>query len=71
MFIGCFRKLLNWDFNSIITEYRSFAGSKSRYGNEQFIELFDLDLVCIPKDGPEFYIYHRRLYVEENRKIER
>ncbi|EGF79271.1 hypothetical protein BATDEDRAFT_6727, partial [Batrachochytrium dendrobatidis JAM81] len=43
--VGCLRKLQGWNFNSIVVEYRSFAGNKSRYVNEQFIELFDLDLV--------------------------
>jgi protein tyrosine/serine phosphatase len=45
--IGCLRKLIGWNFNAIIFEYRSFAGNKSRMANEQFIELFDIDLVSI------------------------
>ncbi|KAJ3130251.1 hypothetical protein HK098_004298 [Nowakowskiella sp. JEL0407] len=40
--IGCLRKLQNWNFNSIIMEYRGFAGTKTRFAIEQFIELFDL-----------------------------
>lgn len=48
MVIGCLRRLQNWNLNSVVHEYRSFAAAKTRYVNEQFIELFDTDLVCIP-----------------------
>lgn len=43
--IGCFRKLQHWNLTSILEEYRRYAGSKVRILNEQFIELFDTDLV--------------------------
>ena len=46
--IGCLRKLMGWNLNSIVAEYRSFAGNRSRYIIEQFIELFDLDLITLP-----------------------
>ncbi|PWN22132.1 putative tyrosine phosphatase family protein [Microstroma glucosiphilum] len=43
--IGCLRKLQMWCLSSILEEYRRFAGPKVRVMNEQFIELFDIDLV--------------------------
>ena len=43
--IGCLRKLQGWNLTSILEEYRRHAGSKFRLLNEQFIELFDCDLV--------------------------
>eukprot|EP01062_Namystynia_karyoxenos_P024087 TRINITY_DN19351_c0_g1_i1.p1 TRINITY_DN19351_c0_g1~~TRINITY_DN19351_c0_g1_i1.p1 ORF type:complete len:192 (+),score=63.83 TRINITY_DN19351_c0_g1_i1:93-668(+) len=43
--IGCLRKLQRWNLASILTEYRRYAGNKGRLDNEQFIELFDVDLV--------------------------
>ncbi|KAK5584561.1 hypothetical protein ACTFIV_010895 [Dictyostelium citrinum] len=43
--VGCLRKLQRWNLTSIFEEYRRFAGSKVRLLNEQFIELFDTDLV--------------------------
>ncbi|CAO1621916.1 unnamed protein product [Parajaminaea phylloscopi] len=43
--IGTFRKLQRWALSSILEEYRRYAGSKIRIMNEQFIELFDIDLV--------------------------
>ena len=35
-----------------VWQYRAYAGSKARYLNEQYIELFDLDLVTLPKQLP-------------------
>ncbi len=46
--IGCLRKVQQWNLASIFSEYRRYAGSKMRSMNEQFIELFDTDLVRIP-----------------------
>jgi protein tyrosine/serine phosphatase len=47
--VGCLRKLQGWNLTSVIQEYRAFCGSKSRYVVEQFIELFDLDLIVLPR----------------------
>ncbi|KAJ2866952.1 hypothetical protein FB639_004983, partial [Coemansia asiatica] len=44
MLVGCLRKLQHWNFNSVVYEYRSFAGGKGKYNQELFIELFDTDL---------------------------
>ncbi|GJD12728.1 Probable tyrosine-protein phosphatase [Galdieria sulphuraria] len=52
--IGCLRKLQRWNLTSIFEEYRRFAGSKVRLLNEQFIELFDTDLVRIPPNYPNW-----------------
>ncbi|KDE04360.1 hypothetical protein MVLG_05239 [Microbotryum lychnidis-dioicae p1A1 Lamole] len=46
--IGCLRKLQRWTLSAIFAEYASLAGSQSRDIEEQFIELFDTDLVVIP-----------------------
>jgi len=43
--IGCMRKLQKWNLTSIFEEYRRYAGPKVRVLNEQFIELFDTDLI--------------------------
>ncbi|KAK1924944.1 protein-tyrosine phosphatase [Papiliotrema laurentii] len=43
--VGCYRKLQRWALSSILEEYRRYAGMKVRVLNEQFIELFDTDLV--------------------------
>lgn len=52
--VGCLRKLEHWHLSSIFEEYRRFAGTKVRLQNEQFIELFDIDLVSIPEDAPKW-----------------
>lgn len=46
--IGCLRKLQHWSLSSIFEEYHRHADAKGRLPNEQFIELFDTDLVNIP-----------------------
>jgi hypothetical protein len=43
--VGCLRKLSGWNLTSILIEYRHFAQTKARNVHEQFIELYDLDLV--------------------------
>ena len=48
VFVAILRKYQNWNLNSILMEYKSFAGTKSRYVNEQFIEAFDIDLLAVP-----------------------
>ncbi len=47
--VSCLRKMQYWSLTSILDEFRSFTGEKGyRYANEQFIELFDPDLITIP-----------------------
>jgi protein tyrosine/serine phosphatase len=43
--IGCLRKYQKWSFISIFEEYRRFGGLRYQQPHEQFIELFDTDLV--------------------------
>ncbi|RUS18125.1 protein-tyrosine phosphatase [Endogone sp. FLAS-F59071] len=52
--VGCLRKLQRWSLTSILEEYRRYAGSKVRVLNEQFIELFDTDLVRKPLNHPNW-----------------
>nr|CCC94675.1 putative tyrosine phosphatase [Trypanosoma congolense IL3000] len=49
---GCLRKLQGWNLVSILEEYRRYAQDKSRADNEEFIALFDKDLVSMElRDG--------------------
>ncbi|KAJ3146611.1 tyrosine-protein phosphatase required for protection against superoxide stress (By similarity) [Geranomyces variabilis] len=53
--IGCLRKLQRWNLTSIFEEYRRYAGPKVKVLNEQFIELFDTDLVSsVPGKPPSW-----------------
>ncbi|KAI9281145.1 tyrosine phosphatase family-domain-containing protein, partial [Sporodiniella umbellata] len=69
--VGCLRKLEYWNFSSILTEYRAYAGSKARYVNEQFIELFDLDLVTLPRCLPSWFIEQQKMLAEEKQETQR
>jgi len=53
--LGCLRKAQQWSLTSIFDEYRRFAGNKVRQINEQFIELFDTDLVEVPPNPPKWF----------------
>ena len=46
--VGCLRKIRKWSMISIFEEYRRFCGTKMQQEYEQFIELFDVDLVNTP-----------------------
>lgn len=50
--VGCLRKLRKWSMISIFEEYRRFCGTKVQQEYEQFIELFDNDLVHLPISSP-------------------
>ncbi|KAL2917700.1 tyrosine-protein phosphatase required for protection against superoxide stress (By similarity) [Polyrhizophydium stewartii] len=52
--VGCLRKLQRWNLTSIFEEYRRYAGPKVRILSEQFIELFDTDLIRVPLNHPKW-----------------
>jgi hypothetical protein len=40
---------------SILEEYQRYAGERARQSDEQFIELFDTDLIRIPSTLPSWF----------------
>lgn len=53
--LACLRKLQHWSLISIFEEYRRYAGgSRLQQQHEQFIELFDTDLIPITDCAPDF-----------------
>lgn len=47
--IGCLRKIQRWNLSAIFDEFRRYYGNGKPSGiHEQFIELFDVELVPIP-----------------------
>jgi|SaaInlStandDraft_7_1057024.scaffolds.fasta_scaffold129507_1 hypothetical protein len=46
--VACLRRLQGWSLTSALEEYRLFAAGKARLSNEQFVEMFDIDLVTVP-----------------------
>ncbi|KAF9124397.1 hypothetical protein BGW39_008227 [Mortierella sp. 14UC] len=69
-FMGCLRRLQHWNLSSIIVEYRAYAGSKARYVNEQFIELFDIDWITLPANLPAWWIEQETMWHEEEEERE-
>lgn len=64
--VGCLRRLQFWSLTSILAEYRSFTGnSKARYANEQYIELFDPSLICVPERPPQWLTSQMELMRQE------
>lgn len=56
--IGCLRKLQRWSNSAIFDEFRRFYGTGKPSGiHEQFIELFDVELVPVP-EGIERLPFH-------------
>lgn len=53
--VACLRRLQGWNLTSILHEYRRYAKHR-RLFNEQFIELFDVDLVTLPRNLPTWWI---------------
>lgn len=48
----------------VCRQYRNLASSiKTRFENEQFIELFDTDLVTLPQQLPDWFVHNQKLMV--------
>jgi len=70
--VGCLRRLQNWNLTSILVEYRMFTQqSNTRYVNEQFIELFDVDLVTLPPSLPDWFVAQRNMLAEEEEECKK
>eukprot|EP01083_Nonionella_stella_P063454 164881_1 len=67
--IGCLRRMQNWNLTSIFNEYDLYAGQRSRTGICQFIELFDMDIVSLPKSLPNWFSMAEALMSKEREDI--
>jgi len=68
--VGCLRRLQNWSLTSILVEYKSYSCHRStRFGDEQFIELLDVDLVTLPPNLPIWFIEQRKMMEEEQAQL--
>jgi len=65
---ACLRRLQSWNITSILDEYKRYAGTHTRYFNEQFIELFDVDLVTLPPNMPKWFIEQQKMMLEEQQQ---
>jgi len=68
--VACLRKLLDYNLTSILQEYRDYAQANTRALNEQFIELFDTDLVTLPPEErlPSWFLYWRKMRDDEEKE---
>lgn len=48
-FVGVLRKMLKWNYSSVVSEYRIFSGAKPHYMAEIFLEM--VDIKCMAWDG--------------------
>ncbi|KAG5357155.1 putative tyrosine-protein phosphatase OCA1 [Yarrowia sp. C11] len=48
-FVGALRRMLKWNYSSVVAEYRIFSGAKPHYMAEIFLEM--IDLKCVAWDG--------------------
>lgn len=64
--VGCLRRFQCWAISSILYEYRLFTHSPILYdANKQFIEHFDVSLVTLPSQIPEWLQYQDELLESE------
>ncbi|KAL6628636.1 protein-tyrosine phosphatase [Neocallimastix sp. 'constans'] len=55
--IGCLRKLQNYSMNSIFDEYIRYAGPKLRISDQEFIEIFPVNIIKLnPEYLPESFL---------------
>jgi len=54
--VGCLRRLQNYNLTYILEECQSYGST--RYVNDQFIELFDVDMVSLPLRLPSWFLLH-------------
>jgi protein tyrosine/serine phosphatase len=66
--VGCLRRLMGYNLTFILEECRSYG--TTRFTNEQFIELFDCELITLPKNLPDWFIEHQRMKKEEEEEEE-
>jgi len=53
--VGCLRRLQQWSLSATLDEYRRYAAPSPRAATEQFIELFDCDLLALPVNLPPWF----------------
>ncbi len=63
--VGCLRRLQEWNLASILDEYRSYAAPSPRLFCEQFMELWDCDLLTLPDKLPAWFERQQALLEED------
>lgn len=69
--VGCLRRLQNWNLASALDEYRSYAAPSPRLFCEQFIELWDCDLLTLPATLPAWFERQQALLEDDGERWRR
>jgi hypothetical protein len=59
--VGCLRRLQQWTLSSALDEYRAYSAPSARLSVEQFIELWDCDLLTLPSSLPLWFESQQQL----------
>jgi hypothetical protein len=65
--VACLRRLQHWNMTSILVEM-SLGFTNSKFSNEQFVELFDTDLVTLPQHLPEWFVDQEAMWLAEKQE---
>jgi hypothetical protein len=63
--VGCLRRLQHWSLSATLAEYRLYAAPSPRLGVEQFVELWDCDLLTLPDELPPWFVHQSELLEED------
>ena len=66
--VGCLRRLQRWTLAATLAEYRLYAAPSPRLAVEQFIELWDCDLLTLPADVPSWFARQLEM-LEDDREL--
>ena len=61
--IGCLRRVQEWSFTSILSEFRQLCWPLRLNDFEQFIESFNVSLVVTEENVPDYLLTHDHLKV--------
>lgn len=72
LLIACLRKLQSWSIVSIINELRFHISSQREiFDLEQFIELFNPEMLSLPSTLPAYLAFHESLITDEMKLCDR
>jgi hypothetical protein len=69
--VACLRRVQEWSFVSILSEFRQNTWPHRLLDFEQFIERFDAKLIDAHKHAPDYMLTHKHLRREEMKLIDR
>jgi protein tyrosine/serine phosphatase len=65
--VACLRRLQHWNMASILVEL-SLGQTQPRSSHEQYVELFDTDLVILPESLPRWFVEQEAMWEKEQRE---